>query len=187
MEANIHSLYQKVSKGNLVISHEGAIDSDLISTFLAKVEDSLLQDGENAKKVRKIYNILVEALQNLYHHQEIPPKAFLDSMQIPGLSQYVFFAMTKENNGNYRVTCGNFVLKSKVKVLRDRMEQLNSLSQEELKELYKIILNNDEFSEKGGGGLGFIDMARKSGNKFGYEFINFDDKFNFFIFEVLVS
>jgi len=187
MEANIHSLYQKVSKGNLVISHEGAIDSDLISTFLEKVEDSLLQDGENVKKIRKIYNILVEALQNLFHHQENPPKEFLKTIPIPGLSQYIFFVVCKEGNGNYRITCGNFVLKSKVKVLRDRMEQLNSLSQEELKELYKIILNNDEFSEKGGGGLGFIDMARKSGNKFGYEFINFNDKFDFFVFEVLVS
>lgn len=187
MEANIHGLYQKVCKDNPVVAHEGLIDSDLISTCLEKVEGSLLKEGENVKKVRKIYNILVEALQNLYHHHENPPKNFLDTIPIPGLKSYIFFAMRKEANGAYRITSGNFVLKQKVKVLRDRMEQLNSLSQDELKELYKIILNNEEFSEKGGGGLGFIDMARKSGNKFGYEFINFDNKYDFFVLEVLVS
>lgn len=187
MKANIHSLYQKASKGNLVVSHEGEITSDLISDILAKVEDSLLNDGENGKKVKKIYNILVEALQNLYHHQEIPSKDLLGSLTVKGLSSYVFCVMTKEDGGNYRITCGNFVLKSKAKNLRDRMDQLNSLNQDELKNLYKLILNNAEFSEKGGGGLGFIEMARKSGNKFGYDFIEVDDKFDFFVLEILVS
>ncbi len=187
MEANIHSLYQKVSKGNLVVSHEGEITSDRISDMLAMVEDSLLQAGENPKKIRKVYNVLVEALQNLYHHQEVPSTDLLKSIPVTGVGSYVFCVLTKEDGGNYRITSGNFVLKTNTKKLRDRMEQLNSMNQDELKNLYKIILNNNEFSEKGGGGLGFIEMARKSGNKFGYDFIDIDSKFDFFVFEVLVS
>lgn len=187
MEANIHNLYEKVKKGNLVAAHEGVISSELITEFLAKVEDSLLQVGENVKKIRKIYNILVEALQNLFHHQEIPPEDFLKGQKMNPQDTYTFCTMVKEDNGLYKVTTGNFVRKDKTEKLKGKMEQLNSLSPDELKELYKVILNNNEFSEKGGGGLGFIEMARKSGNKFVYNFVNYNDKFNFFVLEVLIS
>lgn len=187
MEANIHSLYEKVKEGNLVASHEGEISSELITDFLAKVEDSLLRLGENVKRIRKIYNILVEALQNLFHHQETPPEEFLKKQKISCNGSYSFCTMVKEDSGLYRITTGNFVRKEKTEKLKGKMEQLNSLSTEELKELYKVILNNNEFSEKGGGGLGFIEMARKSGNKFVYNFVNYNDKYNFFVLEVLIS
>jgi hypothetical protein len=35
-------------------------------------------------------------------------------------------------------------------------------------------------SAKGGGGLGMIDIARKSGKKLDYSFINVDKHFSFF-------
>ena len=79
MKADIHSIYLEVKKGNLIAAHEGEITSEVITEFLSKVEDSLLQNGEAVKIVRKLYNILVEALQNLYHHLEIPPNFFKSS------------------------------------------------------------------------------------------------------------
>lgn len=187
MKADIHSLYEKAQKGNLIIAHEGDISSELISDYLAKVEDSLLQMGENVKLSRKLYNILVEALQNLFHHLEIPPVDFLSSLNLPSGCHYAFCTLVKEGNGNYKITSGNFIKNETTQFLKDRIEQLNYLSIDELKELYKRILNNDEFSAKGGGGLGFIEMARKSGNKFGFDFIKYDDVYSFFVLEVIVS
>jgi hypothetical protein len=35
-------------------------------------------------------------------------------------------------------------------------------------------------SAKGGGGLGLVDIARKSGNKLEYEFFNYNDNYYFF-------
>ena len=186
MKASIHGLYEKLRAGKPIASHEGAITSEIITDFLAKVESSLSDAGENPKKIRKVYNILVEALQNLYHHQAKPPATFIKEMGLAD-GAYSFCTIVKEENGTYKVTTGNFVCNSTAKSLKERIEQLNSLSQEELKSLYKIVLDNDEFSEKGGGGLGFIEMARKSGNKFGYEFAPYDDKYKFFVLEILVS
>ena len=64
---------------------------------------------------------------------------------------------------------------------------MNYLSAAELKELYKRILNNDEFSSKGGGGLGFIEMARMSGQKLGYDFVKYDESYSFFILEIRIG
>ena len=43
------------------------------------------------------------------------------------------------------------------------------MSPEELKVHYLEKLKTTELSDKGGAGLGMIDMARKSGNKLGYK------------------
>jgi hypothetical protein len=46
--------------------------------------------------------------------------------------------------------------------------------------MYKFILNHQKLSAKGGGGLGLVDIARKSGNKLEYEFFIYDDNYSFF-------
>ncbi|MBR4264731.1 MAG: SiaB family protein kinase [Bacteroidales bacterium] len=187
MKADIHNLFLKGKNGNLVEAFEGDITHDLISIFLDKVETSLLRMGESLKVTRKLYNILVEALQNLFHHLEIPPAEYLKSLKLPEKCRYGFCTVVKDGAGVYKIISGNFIKNDSVQFLRDRIEQLNYLSSDELKELYKRILNNDEFSEKGGGGLGFIEMARKSQNKFGYDFVKYDEHFSFFVLEVLVK
>lgn len=183
---DIHAIYEKICKGDLIVAHEGVISSDLISDILANLEDKLIADGVSLKVVKKIYNIMVEALQNLYHHLEIPPNVFFKNSKFENGCKYAIVAMVREGKG-YRITTGNFIKKENCHFLRDRIEQLNYLSHEELKELYKLVLNNDEFSAKGGGGLGFIEMARKSGNKFGYEFLPFDENYEFFVLEIVAS
>ena len=103
---------------------------------------------------------------------------------MPENCRYAFCSLIKEGKGSYKITSGNFVSTKYVQFLRDRIEQLNFLSVSELKELYKRVLNNDEFSSKGGGGLGFIEMARISGQKLGYDFINYNESYSFFVLEI---
>jgi len=187
MREKIHSLFEKVVKGDVILSFEGIITSELLDDVFAKAEEQLKAFNESPRIIKKVYNILVEALQNLFHHLEIPPKEFFENSEFKKDSHYAFFCMTREGAGVYRITTGNFVKNQTGYFLRDRIEQLNYLSQDELKDLYKIVLNNDEFSAKGGGGLGFIEMARKSGNKFGFELLRQNNDYSFFILEVLIS
>ena len=53
--------------------------------------------------------------------------------------------------------------------------------------MYKFILNHQKLSDKGGGGLGLVDIARKTGNKLNYNFENFNNDFQFFVLEVIIS
>ena len=82
---------------------------------------------------------------------------------------------------------GNYILTENITPLTERMDQLNSLSKDELKALYKEILNNDTFSQKGGGGLGLIDIARRTGQKLGYNFKPIDDEYSFFSLDIRIS
>ena len=52
--------------------------------------------------------------------------------------------------------------------------------------MYKFILNHQKISTKVGGGLGLIDIARKTGNKLVYHFYPYNDKYSFFDFIIQV-
>lgn len=52
--------------------------------------------------------------------------------------------------------------------------------------LYKITLRQGKLSEKGGAGLGLIDIARESLDKINYKFYPADDKKSFFLMSVAI-
>ena len=61
------------------------------------------------------------------------------------------------------------------------------ISIDDLKVYYKEVLNNGEMSAKGGGGLGMIDIARKSGKKLEYKFDPIDNSYSFFSLNIKVA
>jgi hypothetical protein len=87
----------------------------------------------------------------------------------------------------YNIITGNYILNKNVIPLRDKLNRINVMSKDELKEYYKEILNNDEFSDKGGGGLGMIDIARKSGQKLNFNFIEVDNQYSFFSLSIKIA
>ena len=68
-----------------------------------------------------------------------------------------------------------------------RLKEINMMTQEQLKEYYKKVLANGEMSAKGGGGLGMIDIARKTGEKLNFAFMPIDDKYSFFSLNIKIS
>ena len=68
-----------------------------------------------------------------------------------------------------------------IEKLEEKIKRINSSSHEEIKELYKFILNHQKISQKGGGGLGLVDIARKTGNPLDYSFQKYNDKHSFFV------
>ena len=180
MSFDIEKWYSKVNTGDVVLDFRGVVTSELITQLLDEAEAKLEGVESNGKMKRKVYNVLVESLQNLFHH------SIHNVLNGDITRKYAGFVL-KKNPSGFVVSTGNFVENDKIKILKDRINQINSLSKEELKALYKMILNNLEFSEKGGGGLGMIDMAKRTGSKLGYEFFNVDEKYSFYQLNIKIS
>jgi len=45
------------------------------------------------------------------------------------------------------------------------LDEINNLQTDEIRNVYRQMLSNAQFSDKGGAGLGLIEMAKKTGNK----------------------
>jgi hypothetical protein len=144
------------------------------------MENKMENMQEEPKMKKKVYNVLVECLQNLYHHMDDVADAAGD------VNRSAIFLIGKANNA-YTITTGNYISSENVHGLKARLDEVNALSKEELKEYYKKVLNNGEMSLKGGGGLGMIDIARKTGEKLDYNFLEIDNKVSFFTLNIKVS
>jgi hypothetical protein len=182
MGFNAENYLPDQTNGDLILFYKGNIDSELINHVLDTVEDKMVLVNEQSKLRKKVYNVLVESLQNLYHHVDKVPEDFEDQAS----ERYGLLVIKKANNG-YHITTGNFIGSDKIEKLEEKIKRINRSSQEEIKELYKFILNHQKISAKGGGGLGLVDIARKTGNKLGYSFKEYDDKHSFFYLSVVVN
>jgi hypothetical protein len=182
MSFDINEYYSRLNGGDVLMAFKGSISSELISNVLEVVESRLDEYDESSKIRKKVYNVLVESLQNLYHHIEDLP----DAMQKEYDEKFGILVVSRLDD-KYRISTGNFITQDKVDVLRSRIDKINSMSREELKDMYKFILNHQRLSEKGGGGLGLVDIARKTGNQLDYTFERYDDLYYFFNLDVYVE
>ncbi len=179
---DIYDFYDKMERNQIMLSFKGEITSDLLTSVLQIMESKLEYLDEPPKTKRKVFNVLVECLQNLYHHIDDKPGA---EEAKPDRSGSAIFMVGKVDN-HYSILTGNFILTENVARLKDMLDEINSMSKEELKAYYKSVLNNGQMSDKGGGGLGMIDIARKSGEKLEYSFMPIDDENSFFSLNVKI-
>ncbi len=165
-----------------MLSFKGDITSELLSSMLQIMETKLENLDEQPKVRKKVYNVLVECLQNLYHHRD---EIRIATGNDENKKQAIF--MISKNAVEYNIMTGNFVKSEKVAGLKARIDKINGMDKDELKQHYQDVLSLEGFSEKGGGGLGFIDIARKSGQKLNYEFLQIDEEFSFFSLYIKIS
>ena len=182
MSFDVNEYYSGLNDGDVLIAHKGDISGELISKILETVESRLDEYEESPKVKKKMYNVLVESLQNLYHHIEVLPEEMQESFD----TRFGILVIRREE-GKYRVSTANFISPEKVDVLKNKIDKINSMEKEELKDMYKFILNHQRLSEKGGGGLGLVDIARKTGNKMVYTFEKYNDEYFFFNLDVFIN
>ncbi len=182
MTFDIQQSYREMNKGDVLLAYKGSINSDLITNVLDVVESKLEEAKSVSAVKKKVYSVLVESLQNLYHHIEDLPADMREKYE----KRFGILVVSKIDSV-YRISTGNFVSSEKVNQLKQKIDEINSLSREELKDMYKYVLNHRKISDKGGGGLGLIDIAKKTGNKLEYNFKSYNKDFYFFNLNIYIS
>ncbi len=177
---NIYDFYDKMERNNIMLSFKGDITSELLTSVLQIMESKLDNLQEEPKIKKKVYNVLVECLQNLYHHLDEVAADQNDKIRS------AIFMIGKIDN-QYNIITGNYIKNTNIEGLKKRLDDINLLTKEELKEYYKLVLSNGEMSSKGGGGLGMIDIARKTGQKLNFNFSPVDEKYSFFSLNIKIS
>jgi len=173
-------LFQGMQEDNLSYIYRGLFTQTITDSIISLAENNLETTGESSKVKKRVFSIMVECLQNITRHQTVEGEEFNDS-SIPGI-----FVIQRKENG-YFITSGNVVPNIAMPKLRSQLEKINSLQQDELKEYYKQILEDGSISDRGGAGLGLIEMARKSGNKLTFDFAKVNTDISYFYLHTAIS
>lgn len=182
MSFNFDAYYKKMNTGDIIVSYKGSITTEMINNTLEIVESRIGESSEDARLRKKVYNVMVESLQNLYHHTDELPEDIRGEFE----GHFGVVVVAREGSG-IRITTGNFIKSDKIKRLKDKIDKINSMGPDELKDMYKFILNHQKFSDKGGGGLGLIDIVRKTGSRLNYSFQNYNNDYYFFSLDIMVT
>ncbi len=150
--------------------YKGQFSEDIAHYLLLLAERNIERNQLKGRLKKRVFHIMVESVQNITRHQDIIEEHN---------EQKAMFAIQKFRN-IYLVTTANLVKKIKVDYLKNKLETINNMTEEELNKFYKEVLMEDSFTNKGGAGLGLIEIARKSGNKLYYDFVDFNDEFSLF-------
>ncbi len=171
-----NELFGKLNKHQLCYAYSGNFTEDLTHHILDLTEMGLEAESESVQTKKKVYFVMVESLQNITQHQGDATERLRDG----------FFCIDKYKGG-YQVTSGNTVENIHITELKQKLERVNSLDGAQLKAYCQEILSEGSFSDKGGAGLGLIEIARKSGNKLVYDFVPLNQQHSYFYFQSNIS
>lgn len=156
--------------------YKGPLNHQTMKFFTSMAEEKISKRCNDLKAKRTIFHVMVEMLQNVTRHS-----AGLDD---EGIGNGVF--VIGERSSYYYIITGNMILSSKVKELEEAIERLNMRDREELDNMHKEQMKYGALSEKGGAGLGLIDIVRKTREHLAYQFLRLDKSKHFFILKATI-
>ncbi len=175
----VFDLFSHLRKNNIKLIYEGEISHDIIKAFTALTENDLKERNESNPTLKKVFNIMVESLQNISKHADCIDERI--SKNGRGI------LLVSETDDCYNITTGNVIKNDAAVRIKKDIDAINELSKNELRELFKKKLSSGRLSEKGGAGLGFIDIRRKSNNKLDYNFQKIDNNKVFYILNTVIE
>jgi len=167
-----------MQKDNLSYIYRGIFTQSITDSILSLTEANLDKAGEDSKIKKRVFTIMVEGLQNITRHQEVKEESLSDQKGI---------FIIQDKNSKYFITTGNPIINENIQNLEEQLNRINNFESEELKQYYKNVLNDNIISDKGGAGLGLIEMARKSGNKLVFDFVKLNENYSYFYLSTAIS
>lgn len=184
----IYSFHEQMIKNNFSLVYEGEITHQITKAFTSLAEYNMDRLSEDMNIKKKVFHVMVECLQNLSRHaEEEYGKENRPFMGPAGNGIFIVGNIGELNSHEYHVITGNPIDNTKVEDLKTLLDKINELDKEGLKEYYKKQMREGNISDKGGAGLGLIDIARKTGEKLEYHFVNMNEQYSFFLLRTKIS
>ena len=165
-----------------ILSYQGPLSFSTIDWLLSEFKLAAEDHDLSFRTYKKMISIMIEALENVTKYSN-QVKCNGDS-SAPGFCP---LCQISRNADRIELVTRNPVKKQDVAPLRTRIDRVNDHNREELKELYRSTITNGEFTPHGGAGLGFIEMAKTTGNKLEYNFESLSKEFSLYTFRVSMS
>jgi len=172
---DIIRLHEKLNQLDIFLIFNSLFNQESLIYLLSIIERQIVDTVLSKKKV---YNVIVEMLQNIIHHG-----AEIENREIEGKPGIFFIS---EDANCFFLSAGNYVLNDHVGKLKHRIKIVNELDIDELEDYYNKRLFNLEIDNSKETGLGIIDIRLKTLRKINYNLLQVDDKFSFFTLQTSV-
>jgi hypothetical protein len=161
-----------------ILRYHGALNFEKIEELLTQFRQEIRPFEIDVVIRKRIFSILVECLENTFRHNvAISHKTKHHSVEF----------VLNDMGSIIGIELGNYVKNSKVQSLKSTIDAVNALNHDELNKLYRESIAVARISEKGGAGLGIIEIARNSRNALKYEFEEPEGNYSFFKLGIIIK
>lgn len=176
---HVLTLYEGFAGDRLAFLYSGSFHDEHTARLIALQEEFLEQEGAARTMRGKLAFIMVEAYQNIVRHR------VQDSTIRDGAGRSVF--LLRSSKGAHEVTAINALPRTEVPRLEAAIQRLSGMDLQQMKQVFLRGLQSEERSDRGGAGLGLIEMARRSGNELRSAFKELDADHSLFTLQVVVG
>ena len=158
-----------------ILSYSGELSFDIIDNILEQFVINIADYNLETVVFRRLYSILVETLENtLKHKVNLPASFHHNDVEL----------LLIETADKFVLKIGNYVKNEKIDNLINKINTVNSLDKTGISQLYRKTIFSAEISEKGGAGLGIIEIAKNSRLPINYSLDKKEGNYTFFCFTV---
>ena len=178
MSVNIaYRFYKLLESDKFSLIYLGDFNDKLTYEFLL-LNKATSSESNTIKK--RVFFLMNECYQNIIRHSD-KTDALAQGIEMP-----MMFLVRNIQDAFY-IGSSNLI-ESKIKSqLSGKFESVNAYSVEQLEEVYKNSLVNNSLSDKGGAGVGLIEMARKTNYPLEYAFDDVNAHFSVFHMQLILN
>ena len=166
---------------DIILYHKGTLDYDTIGELIASLKGKMRSHHARFGLYKKLLTLMIESLENIIrYNSSIPSHGKL-------LKKYPPEFLICSEREYYSIETANIIYNSDIPILKEKIEMLKNMEQEEIKELYKTTITNGKFSDKGGAGLGIIEMAKVADDRIDGNFSSINDDFSYFMLRLKIK
>jgi len=168
-------IFNFMGKTNILLAFCGRFDHTMNTSLLLNSKTELNELGEAFGVNKKVYNVLVESVENVTRYASHGNQNNIKSMLL----------LCKTESAYSIITC-NAILNKDVNPLKERLDTVINSSKEELKTNYREQILSERVSENAAG-LGIIDIALKTDNKIRYYFKEYSTNTSLYFFKAEIT
>jgi hypothetical protein len=169
----VKELELELYKSDIIFAFSGSISYNVLSAISLSIKDELNRIDGTSKELFNVYYVLIELVQNIMNYS-------INKDEDSGNGSGTCFIKHHKQSKKFKVCSGNLIANEQVSKIREKLDKINSFDEVGLKAYYKEIRRSGKDSHDKGGGLGFIEIARKTSEKLYYEITKIDNKKSYF-------
>lgn len=171
-------LGRMMARNNVYLIWSGHLNQAVGREVISFTEKKLSEENIEQTLRKRVFSILVEMIENVAKYS--PGREDEEKYGMP-------LAMLRFRQGRYHISTGNLVRNSQTDILREKMNIISRLDNDELREYFKKSLSEQTPETESTGNMGLIEMAWKSGNKLHYRLSPVNDIYSYFIINARID
>jgi hypothetical protein len=169
MKINLRQYGNMLDENGIRIIYSGPIWSNGIDGMAEIMLKRLEFDDMPMSASQAVFSIFVEQINNMMMYSAEKEQKNSPEGDPQEISKGIFILGVQDDG--YFVQSGNVVTESNAKILKSRIDYLNTLDKKELRQYYKQQMNAENGNlESKGAGIGLIEIARRASGPIEYEF-----------------